>query len=67
MGSINPVNGVGATLDEAARIKLQDAHRGAANSLETPYDVMMRLFNTVRNLGHPTIKIADKRALDRLL
>jgi hypothetical protein len=47
MHSIPQVNGVGPTIDEAARIKLQDAYRGAAESLETSHDVMLRLFNTV--------------------
>jgi hypothetical protein len=39
----------GDTGDEAARIKLQDAYRAAADSLETPNDVWLRLFNTVSN------------------
>ena len=47
MGSFTPDNGTGAIMNEAARLKLQDAYHGAADSLETPHDVMLRLFNAV--------------------
>ncbi len=47
MGSITPENGTVATMNEAARLKLQGAYHGAADSLETLHDVMLRLFNAV--------------------
>jgi len=47
MGSITTDNGTGAIMNEAARLKLQDAYHGAADTLETPHDVMLRLFNAV--------------------
>lgn len=53
MGSLGPINGQAPAGDEAARIKLQDAYRGAADSIETPHDVMLRLFDTVRDLQRP--------------
>lgn len=43
-------HGVGAAVDEASRLKLQDALRGAADSMETPNDTMLRFFNAVRGL-----------------
>jgi hypothetical protein len=33
--------------DEAARLKMQDHLRSAADSMETPNDTMLRLFNGV--------------------
>lgn len=33
--------------DEAARLKMQDSLRGAAEAMETPNDTMLRLFNGV--------------------
>ncbi|KAI4133410.1 MAG: hypothetical protein LQ347_002190 [Umbilicaria vellea] len=40
-----PMNGRGALTDEASRLKMQDALRGAADSMETPNDIMLRLIN----------------------
>lgn len=34
-------------VDEASRLKLQDALRSAAEAMETPNDTMLRLFNGV--------------------
>ena len=41
------LNGQGAPIDELSRVTLQDALRGAADALETPHDLMLRLFNSV--------------------
>lgn len=43
------MNGKSAPVDEMSRLKLQDSLRGAADSMETPSDVMLRLFNSVRD------------------
>ena len=33
--------------DEASRVKMQDSLRSAAEAMETPYDMILRLFNGV--------------------
>ncbi|KAL1971164.1 hypothetical protein VTN77DRAFT_115 [Rasamsonia byssochlamydoides] len=38
--------GHGAAINEISRLKLQDSLRAAAESLETPHDTMLRLFNS---------------------
>lgn len=51
---INPIrtamNGNAQAMSEVSRLKLQDSLRAAAESLETPHDTMLRLFNSVSNL-----------------
>ena len=47
-----PINGQAAPVDETSRVKLQDALRGAADSMETPNDMMLRFFNSVCGIGH---------------
>lgn len=48
-----PLNGQSTALDEASRLKLQDALREAADNLETPYDTMLRFLNAVwHSLGN---------------
>jgi demethylsterigmatocystin 6-O-methyltransferase len=64
MGSITAVNEAGTTMNEAARLRLEDAYRGAADSLETPHDVMLRLFNTVSNRYKQQFRL---RLLTRIL
>jgi hypothetical protein len=46
-----PLNGEAKSLDEATRLKLQDGLHEAAESLETPYDTMLRFLNAVRCLS----------------
>ena len=47
------LNGQASKLtDETSRLKLQDTLREAAENVETPRDVMLRLLNAVRNLRH---------------
>jgi hypothetical protein len=38
--------------DEAARLKMQDSLRAAAEAMETPNDTMLRLFNGVSSCCH---------------
>lgn len=48
-----PFNGQAKSLNEATRLKLQDALHEAAESLETPYDTMLRFLNAVWQLRSP--------------
>ncbi len=48
MGSISePKNMQRVRVDEASRLKMQDSLRSAAETMETPNDTMLRLFNGV--------------------
>lgn len=49
-------------MNEAASLKLQDADHGAADSLETPHDVMLRLFNDVstRHISQVQLQLLTK-------
>jgi hypothetical protein len=62
MGSITPDNGTATIMNEAASLKLQDAYHGAADSLETPHDVMLRLFNAVstRHISQVQLQLLTK-------
>ena len=44
---LSGANGERAVASESNRIKLQDNLRGAADAMETPNDLMVRLVNTV--------------------
>jgi hypothetical protein len=46
-GLLAPLNGTGASLDEASRHTLVSALHGAAENLETLYDAMLRYANAV--------------------
>lgn len=47
-------------VDEAARLKMQDSLRGAAEAMETPNDTMLRLFNGVSTFFCYNIGVAMK-------
>jgi hypothetical protein len=46
-GLLAPLNGTGASLDEASRHTLMSALHEAAENLETPYDIMLRFADAV--------------------
>lgn len=49
---LTPINGQAAPVDETSRVKLQYALRGAADSMETPNDMMLRFFSSVSDLRY---------------
>jgi hypothetical protein len=49
------------TLDDATRLKLQDALRQAADSLETPFDTMLRFMNSVRHITIGVLTEANRQ------